>query len=226
MAEGEQVRDGACAMAWSGGKDSTLACHRARTGGRRVTHLFSVYDGASGRLGFHGVPKELLAAQARALGLEPVLEPAGEDGFEEAFGRALDRLSDAGVSGVIFGNIHLEDVRDWYEERTRARGFEHIEPLWGGPPARLAREFVTLGYRARVVSVLLEEGDPAWLGRELDLEFVEAVEALEGVDPGGERGEFHSFAWDGPLFRHPVPVVAGEEREREGHRYLDLQPGE
>lgn len=214
----------AYAVAWSGGKDSTLALHRARTAGLHVTHLFSVFEGASGRVPYHGVRAELLAAQGEALGLESVRMGAGEDGFESAFVGGLDRLREEGVEGVVFGNIHLDDVRGWYEERVTGRGLDHREPLWGGDPARLAREVVRLGYRATVVSVMLGSGDPGWLGRALDLELLEEIADREDVDPCGEKGEFHSFVRDGPLFHRPVSVREGEEMEVEGHRLLDLVP--
>lgn len=216
----------AYAVAWSGGKDSTLALHRARTRGYPVTHLFNVYEGSSGRVRFHGVRRELIAAQATALELELVQEATGPGDFEAAFTRALDRLEESGVRGVVFGNIHLSDIRGWYEERTTGRGLSHVEPLWGGEPAGLVREFVMLGYRARVVSVMLESGDPAWVGRELKGGILREIVGRPGVDSCGEHGEYHTFVWDGPLFGHPVRARAGETVEIEGHRLLDLLPGE
>lgn len=214
------------AVAWSGGKDSTLALHRARIEGRRVTHLVSVCDGPTGRVPYHGLRAEMLAAQAEALGLELVLrESSGEGGFEAAFADALEALSEHRVRGLLFGNIHLEDVRAWYEERVAAAGLEHVEPLWGGDPARLAREFVRLGYRGRVVSVRLDSpADPAWLGRDLDEGLLDEIAGREGVDPCGEKGEFHSFCRDGPLFHGPIEAVDEGTVEIEGHRILDLRP--
>lgn len=216
-------KGGRAAVAWSGGKDSTLALHRAVREGWRVTHLLTVYDVESGRVAWHGVPPELLAAQADALGLELALEAARPGHFEEAFRRGLDRLGEADVGSVVFGNIHLSDVRAWYEERVRAAGFEHVEPLWGGDPARLSREYVSLGYRALVVSVELERADPDWLGRELDGELLARIRARPDVDPCGERGEFHSFTFDGPVFRRPVAVRERGRLERSGYRYVDLE---
>lgn len=214
----------AYALASSGGKDSTLALHRAVTRGLRVTHLLSVVDAESGRVPYHGLRRELLDAQAEALGLELVLEEAGPDGFEEALARGLDRLVDDGVRGVVFGNIHLEDIREWYEERVTGRGLEHVEPLWQGEPARLAREFVHFGYRGRIISVNLEDGEPAWLGRDVDAGLLEEIASRPEIDPCGEKGEFHSFVWDGPLFRRPVRTREGGTLEVEGHRLLDLVP--
>lgn len=214
-----------CAVAWSGGKDSTLALHRVHTRGYRVTHLFNIYEGSSERVRFHGVRRQLIADQADALDLELVQEATDEEGFEPAFHRALDRLTDAGVDAVVFGNIHLEEIRAWYEDRTRARGFRHLEPLWGENPSRLPLEFFTLGYRAVVVSVMLEEGDPAWIGRELDAGLLEEIADFPGADPSGEQGEFHTFVRAGPLFGRPLELEPGDRLEKDGHRFLDLLGG-
>ena len=212
------------AVAWSGGKDSTLSYHRARQQGYPVSHLLTVYEGNTDRTRFHGVRRELIEEQADSLGLEPVLESTHPRDFEDAFGAALDRLVEAGVAGVIFGNVHLDDVREWYESRVTAHDLEHVEPLWGDPPRRLLREFLSAGYRTLICSVNLEVGRPEWLGRELDGSLAAELESEPHVDCCGEHGEYHSFAWDGPLFDRPVEFRRGEEVEIEGHRLLDLLP--
>jgi len=212
------------AVAWSGGKDSTLSYHRARQQGYPVSHLLTVYEGNTDRTRFHGVRRELIEEQADSLGLEPVLESTHPRDFEDAFGAALDRLVEAGVAGVIFGNVHLDDVREWYESRVTAHDLEHVEPLWGDPPRRLLREFLSAGYRTLICSVNLEAGRPEWLGRELDGSLAAELESEPHVDCCGEHGEYHSFAWDGPLFDRPVEFRRGEEVEIEGHRLLDLLP--
>lgn len=216
----------AYAVAWSGGKDSTLALHRARTAGLRVTRLASMVDGETDRVPYHGTRADVLAAQASALGLELELGRTGPGaGFEQVFTDLLDELSAEGVRGVVFGNVHLADVRAWWEKRVGAAGLEHVEPLWGGDPGRLVREYVRLGYRSRVVSVLLDSpADPAWLGRELDGELLEEIGRRPEVDPSGEHGEFHTVCHDGPLFLRSVELEAGDTTEVEGHRILDLSP--
>lgn len=211
----------AYALATGAGKDATLALHRARARGLRVTHAFNIYEGNSGRVRFHGTRRELVEAHLRALDLEAVLAHTHPREFEAVFREVLDGLVGDGIRGVIFGNVHLEDVRAWYEERTTGAGLEHVEPLWDADPAELVREVVDLGYRAVVVSVDLERGRPEWLGRELDPPLIREMEEKD-LDPCGERGEFHTFVRDGPEFRHPIPVVPGPEVEMEGHRLLDL----
>ncbi len=212
----------AYALFWSGGKDSTFALHRARQAGLDVRYLVNIYEGSTGRVRFHGVRAGLVQAQAAALGIPLVQRHTHPDSFESVFEQVLDDLQGRGVEGVLFGNVHLADVRAWYETRTTRRGFVHREPLWGEPPGRLVRDILAAGYRAVVTSVDLARGQAWWVGRELDWRLVEAVEAC-GADPCGEFGEYHTFVFHGPGFRHPVRFRLGELVERDGHRFVDLQ---
>jgi len=209
------------ALSTAAGKDATLALHRARAAGLDVQFALCLFDRDTERVRFHGTPVALVEAHAEALGMRLLALPTSPDDFEAVFLGALARLSELGAGGVVFGNVHLADVRAWYEERTVAAGLRHLEPLWGDPPADLVREVVRLGYRARVVSVDLEQGDGAWLGRDLDPRLVGEIEA-RGADPCGERGEYHTFVWDGPMFAAPVPVQPGGVVEGEGHRMVHL----
>lgn len=215
-------RDVPAAVAWSGGKDSTLALARARELGFGVTHLFNLYERSTGLVRFHGVPARWIARQAEALGLELVQEAVEEEGgFPAAFLTALGRLERAGVETTVFGNIHLQDVSDWYRSRTTGAGFRHEEPLWGEDPADLVRDFLARGYRTVITSVNLELGDPAWLGRELDETLLDELEA-RGADVAGERGEYHSFVLAGPGFDPPLEPRFTGERELDGHRFLEF----
>src|ERR1051326_2144181 len=189
------------ALFWSGGKDSLLALDRARERALDVSHLVNLYEGNSGRVRFHGVRKEAIAAQAKALGIELLQKNTHPETFEQAFQSALEYLKRLGVGGIVFGNIHLADVRAWYEERTTGMGFEHVEPLWGDAPSTLIREFVSRGHRARIVSVNLACGRREWIGKEFSEDLILELERTENVDVCGERGEYHSFAFDGPLFQ-------------------------
>jgi uncharacterized protein (TIGR00290 family) len=210
----------------SGGKDGTLALDRARREDLDVRWLASVFEGNTGRLRFHGVPHRLLAAQAVALGLEPVLVRTHPDTFDEAFARLLADLRDRGCTGVVFGNVALADVRAWYEERVTAAGLAHHEPLWGEPSMELVYEVVERGYHALVVAVNLEMAATHFLGRELDADLLTEIGITDDLDPSGERGEYHTFVFDGPEFQAPVGFVIGHPLEREGHRFLDLQPAD
>jgi len=125
---------------------------------------------------------------------------------------------------VMFGNISLADVRAWYEERVTAAGLAHHEPLWGEPSMELAYEVVERGYHALVVAVNLEMRAVRFLGRELDADLLTEIGITDDLDPCGERGEYHTFVFDGPEFQAPVGFAIGEPLVREGHRFLDLRP--
>jgi len=202
----------AYAVMWSGGKDSALALWRARQRGLDIRWLLTVYDVATGRVRFHATPVAAIAAQARAAGLTQVAVPTTWEGFDAALTTALAELKRAGCTGLVFGDIHLADVRAWYEERTRAAGLEHVEPLWGDAPSALIREFVEIGGRAVLTCVETAKLDVSWLGRTIDDAFVRDV-AASGIDPCGENGEYHSFAYSGPFFAEPVAWRFGERRD-------------
>jgi uncharacterized protein (TIGR00290 family) len=211
------------ALATAAGKDATLALHRARASGLTVPLAFCIYDQDTERVRFHGTRRALVEAQAAALGLELIALPCATGEFEAVFHRMLAELKARKIGGVVFGNIHLEDVRAWYEDRTRTAKLKHVEPLWKASPGELVREILALGYRPIVVSVDLARGDGAWVGRELSLPLVKEMEN-KGIDPCGEHGEYHTFVFDGPLFHAPVAVETGEVVETEGHRLIDLLP--
>lgn len=212
------------ALMSSGGKDSTLALDRARREQLDVRFFVNIYDSATQRVRFHGVRRDLIEFQAQALGLEPIMKEAGEDGFESAFSDVLQQLKQRDVAGVVFGNVHSSDVRAWYEDRVRAAGLQHIEPLWGEPSIELAWEVVERGYQALIVSVDLAQGAAAFLQREFDADLVTDLGCSDDLDPGGEHGEYHTFTYDGPEFGHAVPFALGDTVEKKGHRFIDLQP--
>jgi diphthine-ammonia ligase len=210
------------ALSFSGGKDSVLALDRATEQGLNVSFLFNIFEGISGRVRFHGVPSRLIAAQAESLGIPLLQDSTHPDDYETVFLRVLDRLGDEGVGGIIFGNIHLADIRAWYEERVITRGFEHVEPLWHDPGIELTGEVIDRGYAARLVSVDLARTPPEWLGRILDHQLLDEIAAHPDMDPSGERGEFHTFVESGPLFHSPLPVEVRGRIEMEGHALIDL----
>lgn len=212
------------ALFWSGGKDSCLALAHARRAGLPVATLVNLYEAATGRVRFHAVRHELVAAQAFAVGLRLHQHAIPPDGYEATFHTALEQLQASGHAAAVFGNVHLADVRQWFEERVRAAGLEHVEPLWGADPATLLDEFVSGGWQAIVTCVETARLPPAWLGRPVDEVLATDLARRPDVDPAGERGEYHTFVYDGPLFAEPVPWRPGRIRESEGFASLELLP--
>jgi uncharacterized protein (TIGR00290 family) len=166
--------------------------------------------GQDGGVRFHGVDAALLDAQAKALGCELLRVPTPPDRYEPGFLDALDRLRARGLAGIVFGNLHLADVQAWFEERTTRSGLRHVEPLWGWAPELVVEQFLAAGFRAIVVSVMADTIDRRWLGAPFDARFVAMLAGLPGVDLCGERGEYHTFVYDGPGFAAPVRVALGE----------------
>jgi uncharacterized protein (TIGR00290 family) len=206
---------------WSGGKDSALALQRATAAGLEVTRLINFYDAATRRVRFHATRAEMIRAQAVAAGIE--LRAIGTNWPEMAarFSYELAVLCREGFVGVVFGDIHLAEVRAWYENRVRAAGLEHIEPIWGEPPAALVSEFVEAGGRAVITCVDLSRLDASWLGRIIDEGFLDAIGST-GADPCGENGEYHSFAFEGPVFARRVNWRPGDRRSEAGFSQLDV----
>lgn len=183
--------------------------------------LVTFLDAATERVRFHATRRELVEAQARAAGVQGLVVAGGWEEMPARLDALLGELRRGGFAGVVLGDIHLADVRAWYEERARAAGLEHVEPLWGEPPQGLLEEFVNSGGRAVVTCVDTDRLAADWLGRVVDAEFARDI-ALLGVDACGENGEYHSFAFAGPAFTRPVGWRAGETRSDGRFLQLDL----
>jgi uncharacterized protein (TIGR00290 family) len=214
-------------VAWSSGKDSAWALHEVRAAGRlELVGLLTTVTSEFGRVSMHAVRESLLDLQAASLGL-PCLKvripwPCVNERYEAEMASALAGARAGGVTHVVFGDLFLEDVRAYRESRLAGSGIEPVFPLWGRDTSRLAHEMLRGGLRATLTCVDPRSLDPALVGRPFDAALLAELPA--GVDPCGERGEFHTFAWDGPMFRAPIPVVPGEVVAREGFVFADLLP--
>jgi uncharacterized protein (TIGR00290 family) len=209
---------------WSGGKDSALALHEARQQLEVVALLTTVTE-AYDRISMHGVRTALLERQAHALGLpvEKVLIPAPccNADYESLMLVALERFRTQGVSVAVAGDIFLQDVRAYREKLLARAGLAGIFPLWGRDSHGLARHFLTLGFRAVLCCIDSQALAADFVGRPYDEALLADLPA--GADPCGERGEFHTFVWDGPGFAQPVAYQTGARVLREDRFwYCDL----
>jgi uncharacterized protein (TIGR00290 family) len=212
-------------LSWSSGKDSAWALHVLRRGGGAVAGLLTSVNETVGRVSMHGVREEILRAQADEAGLPlvtiPLPWPCSNEIYEARLRVAVDRAVADGFTHVAFGDLFLEDVRKYREDRLAGTGLTPLFPLWGMPTARLAREMIAGGLQARIATL-----DPRVMPRDLigaafDAALLEKLPA--SVDPCAERGEFHTCATAGPMFSRPLHVVTGEVVEREGFVYGDLR---
>lgn len=182
-----------------------LALWYARTQNLRPTTLLTMFDESGQRSRSHGVPRALVEAQARALGLDLVGPSAGWKDYEQVFVETLNELRKLGHEAAIFGDIDLEPHREWEARVCRQAGLAHCLPLWHRDRLELARESIALGFKAIVVCVDSRFLADEFCGRPFDESFIRDLPA--DVDACGENGEFHTFVHDGPSFAHPVAFV-------------------
>jgi uncharacterized protein (TIGR00290 family) len=214
------------ALSWSGGKDSALALWTLRRQHLEPETLITTVTESYERISMHGVRRELPARQAEALGVplvEMVIPPAcANQAYEARMAEAFAAAPLSRVEAVAFGDLFLEDVRAYREERLAAAGKRGIFPLWGQDTAALAHEFVGAGFEATLVCVDPRALDGAFCGRRYDERLL--AQLPPSVDPCGENGEFHTFVSAGPIFAAPIACVTGEIVERDGFVFCDLTP--
>jgi len=212
-------------VSWSSGKDSAWLVHVLRAwAGVELGALLTTINEPAQRVAMHAVRLELLEAQAKALALPlwqvPIPSPCPNDDYERAMAQAVGRAVAEGFTHVAFGDLFLEDVRRYREERLAGTGLTPLFPLFGADTTALAREMVAAGLGARLTCVNPTVLDRSFAGREFDGRLLSDLP--DSIDPCGERGEFHSFAYRGPMFSRPIPVETGVIIEREGFVFADL----
>jgi uncharacterized protein (TIGR00290 family) len=213
-------------LSWSSGKDAAWALHTLRQAGTPPAGLLTTVNEAFGRVAMHAVREELLEAQAEATGL-PLFKvyipyPCPNGTYEAAMAAACATAVAGGFTHVAFGDLFLEDVRDYRIQKLAGTGLEPLFPLWGKPTAQLARDMLAEGLQARLTCVDPHVLDPAFVGRAFDADLL--ADLPQGVDPCGERGEFHTFCHAGPMFSAPIPTEVGEVVTRDGFTFADLVP--
>jgi uncharacterized protein (TIGR00290 family) len=212
-------------MSWSSGKDSAYALHTARTDcGLDVTGLLVTVNADADRVAMHAVRRTLLEVQADRVGLPlhivAIPSHCPNEVYEAQMAMALRGAEEDGTEFVIFGDLFLEDVRAYREAAMQSSRLEAVFPLWGEPTDRLAERMIAEGVRARLTCVDPRVLPADYVGRSFDAELLADLPA--GVDPCGERGEFHTFAWDGPGFSAPIDLQIGQVLERDGFVFCDL----
>lgn len=216
-------------LSWSSGKDSAWALHALRRDPSiEVVGLLTTINRLAGRVAMHAVREALLEVQARVVGLplHKVLipEPCTNRDYEEAMGMAMADAKRAGVEAIAFGDLFLEDIRQYREERLAPTGIEPLFPLWGSDTRALSREMVESGLRAIVTCVDPKRLSPELAGRVYDEEFLRDLP--NDIDPCAERGEFHTFAYAGPMFDRSIAIEVGDTVEREGFVFADVLPAD
>jgi uncharacterized protein (TIGR00290 family) len=212
-------------LSWSSGKDSAWALHVLRQQPEvEVVGLLTTINQLYQRIAIHAVRLQLLRLQAEAVGLPlHIIElpyPCTNAEYEAAMEKFIADAKQQGIQCMAFGDLFLEDIREYREAKLSGTGITPLFPIWKKPTDELAREMIASGLRAAVTCVDPRQLDASFAGREFNEQFLKDLPAQ--IDPCGERGEFHTFAFDGPMFSQPVPIEVGEISEREGFVYADL----
>jgi uncharacterized protein (TIGR00290 family) len=214
-------------LSWSSGKDSAWSLHVLRQRGEHeVVGLLTTFNEEADRVAMHAVRRELVERQAAAAGLPlwavALPWPCSNEQYELLLARACAKAVAEGIEGVAFGDLFLEEVRAYREKQMKDSGLRPVFPVWGLPTRALAEEMITGGTRAKLTCVDTGKLDRSFVGREFDGELLSALP--ENVDPCGERGEFHSFVYAGPMLNAVVPVSVGETIVRDAFVFADIVP--
>jgi len=212
-------------LSWSSGKDSAWSLHVLRQGGEyEVVGLLTTFNEVADRVAMHAVRRELVERQAAAVGLPlravPLPWPCSNEQYETLMKHACEKAVVDGIEGIAFGDLFLEDVRNYRETRMKDSGLEPVFPVWGLPTRALAEEMIASGLQAKITCVDTRQVDASFAGREFDEIFLSDLPA--GADPCGERGEFHSFVYGGPMLNDMVSVTVGETVIRDQFVFADL----
>ncbi len=210
-------------VSWSGGKETSLACYKVmQNPGIEVAYFLNMIseDGRHSRS--HGVSSKLLKLQAEAVGIPIIQRRTTWDTYEEVFKKAVLALKEKGVATGIFGDIDLQEHRDWVERVSRDVGIKPILPLWKEKREELLKEFIQAGFRAIIVSLRVDLLGKEWLGRRINEDFVNDLKKVGNIDLCGENGEYHTFVYDGPIFKRNIDILNTKKIKNDKHWFLDI----
>ncbi len=215
------------AISWSSGKDSCYALYRLLNAGiYDFKYLVTTVTSNYGRVSMHGVREELLEKQSNSLGI-PILrveipKNCTNEAYEKKMSEAVERLKSEGIEYIVFGDLYLEDIKEYRESKLKGTGIEPLFPLWGEDTKDLAEKIIKSGLKAKITCIDPSRVSADFAGKDFDNKFL--AELPETVDPCGENGEFHTFVFDAPIFKNPLKIITGKLVERDGFVFTDLVP--
>ncbi len=212
-------------MSWSSGKDSAWALYKLQQNPEiELLGLFCTVNKEFDRVAMHGVRAELLKKQAKSVGLPlEIIEipyPCSNAEYEKIMGQFVERAKSDNIDYFAFGDLFLEDVRNYREEKLKGSGIKPIFPIWGMPTDKLSREMISSGLRTVITCVNPKQIPEEFVAREFDESFLDSLPKT--TDPCGENGEFHSFVFDGPMFKEQIEIFIGDIVHRDGFVFADV----
>ena len=207
-------------VSWSGGKDCCFAYCKAMSNGYDVSHLVNFISEEHRRVRFHGTDAELIRLQAEAIGI-PLLQRATTwNGYEQEFKAAVRSLTPSHIKSIIFGDIYIQEHRDWAERVCRELGIEAVEPLWGRDPEKILLDFMDAGFEAIIVSAKPDLFNKEWIRHTVDRELLRYLKE-NNIDVCGENGEYHTFVTNGPIFKKKVRIYKSRTAMGDNNWFLD-----
>ncbi|MBU5484084.1 diphthine--ammonia ligase [Clostridium sp. MSJ-11] len=211
-----------CFVSWSGGKDSCLALYKAMEQGYSVKKLFTMFSMENNISSAHRLKENVIKAQALAMGVEHSIGKALFDDYEEIFIYNLKSFKEQGIDYGIFGDIDIDDHKKWEDKVCEKASITSVLPLWQRDRVDIVKEFLDLGFKAKIVVVNKTMIDVKFLGQDLSYSLMKEIQEC-GADPCGENGEYHTVVYDGPIFKHPVHLEYGEEIVPVGEHWAQIE---
>lgn len=213
------------ASSWSSGKDSCFACFKAKESGFNISYIMNFISQEFQRVSFHGVVKQLVKMQVEAIGCELIQTEVatGNGEYEKTFRQTLRLLKTKGINTLICGDIFLLDCRNWVEMMCEKEGMKAVEPLWMRPSKEILKEFIDSGFKAIVTATQDSILGKEWVGREVNHVFLDDLEKAGGVDICGENGEYHTFVFDGPIFKKKIEISQSQKVKIGDYWFLDIK---
>lgn len=213
---------GSYIVSWSGGKDSCLALYEAMRRGYKVSYILNFISKEFRRVSFHGTEAKLIRLQSEALGIPLSQHETTPDGYEQEFKEAVRSLIPRGIKGIIFGDVYLEEHKEWTEKVCKELGVEAVEPLWGKVPQEVLSDFIDAGFEAVVVSGQSKFIGKKWIGHKVDRDLMEYLKS-RNIDILGENGEYHTLVTDGPIFEKKIKITEARTIKRKDFWFLDTR---
>lgn len=205
---------------WSGGKDSCFAAYLALGQGYKISHLVNFISKEFKRVSFHGTEARLIQLQSQAIGIPLLQKLTTWESYEPEFKEAVRSLLPQGIKGMVFGDIYLDEHREWVERVCGELGIEAIEPLWEKSTEKIFTDFIDAGFEAIIVSAQTELIDEGWVGQRLDRKFLSYLKT-RNVDLCGEKGEYHTLVVNGPPFKRRIEIIESKTINRDNRWLLD-----
>lgn len=208
---------------WSGGKDSCFACYKAKQQGYQIISVINFTDSNRINSVSHGLSADIIQRQAGLINIPLLQKAMPQKGYRDAFKILVEELkAKEGIRGIVFGDIYLQEHRDWIDKVCDELKVEAILPIWTKDTERLVKEIINSGFKSIIVSASKDILGEQWLGREINNRFIKDLKAIGNIDLCGEKGEFHTFVYDGPLFKEKVKFNKGKKTLQDDRWFLEV----